>query len=108
MRHVANLFCRNRRVAILIDSPTHGRVAVIMVVAMIVGRITTVGIDDRDVPLGDHHFHPPLRVERGGEIGIFHLGSTAVVLVEPRAAGPWLVSEGPVRFGEALFRTEAA
>jgi phosphatidylserine decarboxylase len=71
---------------------------------MIVGRITTVGIDARDVPLGDHVFEPPLRLARGDEIGVFHMGSTAVVLAEKRASGSWLVGEGPVRYGQALLR----
>jgi phosphatidylserine decarboxylase len=105
VRHVANVFCRNRRVAIEIDSGADlGRVTVVMVVAMIVGRITTVGINARDVPLGDHVFDPPLSIGRGDEIGVFHLGSTAVVFVEKRAAGAWLVGEGPVRYGQAILR----
>ena len=119
MRHVANLFCRNRRVAIEIDgdaprgrttgeSAPAPRVTVVMVVAMIVGRITTVGIEARDVPLGDHVFDPPLRVGRSDEIGIFHLGSTAVVLAEPRAGRQWVVKEGPVRYGQALLRGGSA
>jgi phosphatidylserine decarboxylase len=112
IRHVTNLFCRNRRVTIEIDSDEGlGRVTVVMVVAMIVGRITTVGIDARDVPVGDHTFEPPLSVARGDEIGVFHLGSTAVVLVENKtrgaAAGRWLVGEGPVRYGQALFQAPA-
>jgi phosphatidylserine decarboxylase len=108
VRHVANLFCRNRRVAIEIDADGGlGRVTVIMVVAMIVGRVTTVGVKERDVPIGDHDFDPPLPVRRGDEIGIFHLGSTAVVFVEKRAVGPWLVGEGPVRYGQALMRGAA-
>jgi phosphatidylserine decarboxylase len=112
VKHVPNLFVRNRRVAIEIDSDGNGagqgRVTVVMVVAMIVGRITTVGIDARDVPLGDHVFDPPLRLARGDEIGVFHLGSTAVVLAEKRASGSWLVNEGPVRYGQALLRGGAA
>jgi phosphatidylserine decarboxylase len=105
VKHVPNLFCRNRRVAIEIDAESDlGRVTVVMVVAMIVGRITTVGIDARDVPLGDHVFDPALRVARGDEIGVFHLGSTAVVLSEKRASGTWLVGEGPVRYGQAMLR----
>jgi phosphatidylserine decarboxylase len=108
MRHVANLFCRNRRVAIEIEADGGlGNVTVVMVVAMIVGRITTVGIDAHDVPLGDHTFDPPLRLARGEEIGVFHLGSTAVVLVEKRATGKWLVHEGPVRYGQGLMRGPA-
>jgi phosphatidylserine decarboxylase len=107
-RHIANLFCRNRRVAIEIDADAGlGRITVVMVVAMIVGRITTVGIEARDVPIGDHVFDPPLRVARGDEIGVFHLGSTAVVLVERALAGAWLVAEGPVRYGQGILRAPA-
>ena len=88
----ANLFCRNRRVAIEIDADGRlGRVTVVMVVAMIVGphhdRRASTRATCRS---GDHVFDPPLRVARGDEIGVFHLGSTAVVLVEkrrPRARG---------------------
>ncbi len=39
-RHVDSLFSINRRVAIVIDTPAKGRVTVVMVGAMIVGRIT--------------------------------------------------------------------
>jgi phosphatidylserine decarboxylase len=107
MKHVDNLFCRNRRVAIEIDADDGlGRVTVVMVVAMIVGRVSAIGSDARDVPFGLHAFDPPLRVARGQELGVFHLGSTAVVLVEPasRGEGKWLVSEGHVRYGQALLR----
>jgi phosphatidylserine decarboxylase len=107
VRHVVNVFCRNRRVAVEIDADAgFGRVTVVMVVAMIVGRVTTVGIEERDVPIGDHRFAPPIRVERGQEIGVFHLGSTAVVLVEKGAALRWAVDEGPVRYGQALLRAQ--
>jgi phosphatidylserine decarboxylase len=108
MRHVPQLFCRNRRVAIDIEADGGlGRVTVVMVVAMIVGRITTLGIEQRDVEPGDHHFDPPMRVERGHEVGMFHLGSTAVVLVENRASAPWLASEGPIRLGAPLLRSRS-
>ncbi len=102
MRHVPNLFIRNRRVAISIDAsePGLGRVAVVMVSAMIVGRITVTGVASRDVPLGDHFLDIP--VSKGGELGMFHLGSTAVVLLPRCAAGRWVASEGPVRFGERI------
>jgi phosphatidylserine decarboxylase len=88
-RHVESLFSINRRVAIVIDTPTKGRVTVVMVGAMIVGRITVSGIDARDVPLGEHTLDPALPVARGGEIGVFHLGSTAVVFVEKDKAPPF-------------------
>jgi len=103
VRHVENLFVRNRRVAITIDTPPEsgfGRVTVVMVAAMVVGRITVTGIEARDVPVGLHVYDPPLRVARGDEIGIFRLGSTAVVFFERRAAVKWLVEDGVVRFGQ--------
>ena len=59
-RHVDSLFSINRRVAIAIDTPAHGRVTVVMVGAMIVGRITVSAIDARDVPLGVHVIAPGL------------------------------------------------
>ena len=103
VRHVHNLFVRNRRVAITIETPPEsglGKVAVVMVAAMVVGRITVSGIEERDVPLGVHSLKPPRHAERGEEIGIFRLGSTAVVFFEPGVVTEWLVSEGPVRFGQ--------
>jgi phosphatidylserine decarboxylase len=103
VKHVHNLFVRNRRVSIAIDTPPEsglGRVTVVMVAAMVVGRITVTGIDSRDVPFGDHRLESPVDVARGDEIGIFRLGSTAVVFFEPGVVDRWLVSEGPVRFGQ--------
>jgi phosphatidylserine decarboxylase len=101
LRHVKNLFARNRRVAIAIDNDQGlGRVTVVMVAAMIVGRITTIGVDARDVPFGDHH--PAMQIRQGDEIGIFHLGSTAVVFIEERAHGRFAVEPGPVRMGQSL------
>jgi phosphatidylserine decarboxylase len=105
VRHVHNLFVRNRRVAIAIDTPPSsglGRVTVVMVAAMVVGRITVTSIDERDVSFGVHTLKDPVEVKRGDEIGIFRLGSTAVVFFEPGAIARWLVEEGPLRFGEPL------
>jgi len=101
LRHVKNLFVRNRRVAIAIDTPRLGRVTVVMVAAMVVGRITVTGIDERDVPIGTHEIGP-LPVAKGDEIGIFHLGSTAVVLFERGGFEAWSASEGPARMGSPL------
>lgn len=99
-RHIEGLFARNRRVAIPIDTDTRGRVTVVMVSAMIVGRVSVTGIDARDVPFGTHTLEPALHLERGDEIGIFHLGSTAVVFVEPNASPPFTLPIGGVRVGQ--------
>ena len=103
MAHVGNLFAINRRVVIPIDTNNGlGRVTVVMVAAIVVGRITVSVIDAHDVPHGHHRIEPPKRVARGDEIGVFHLGSTAVVFVEPCAKARWDVNVGAVRFGQRL------
>ena len=107
VKHFDNLFVRNRRVAIMIDTPDLGRVAVVMVAAMVVGRITVTGIDARDVPFGTHR-PEKLEVARGDEIGIFRLGSTAVLFFERRAGLHFTAGEGPIRFGAPLAKRENA
>ena len=102
-RHIPSLFATNRRVAIVIDTEAHGRVTVVMVGAMIVGRITVSAIDAHDVPLGTHVIAPAQSVARGDEIGIFHMGSTAVVFVEKGVTPTWRRPSSPgVRMGEPL------
>ena len=101
-RHVPSLFSTNRRVAIVLDTASRGRVTVVMVGAMIVGRITVSAIDARDVPLGDHVIAPPRPVSCGEEIGMFHLGSTAVVFVEKGRALPFRSGGEKIRMGEPL------
>lgn len=99
-RHVPRLFVENSRVAIQIDAPGLGQVQAVMVGAVIVGRMSVTGIDAADVPPGLHRFDPAIPVERGGEIGIFHLGSTVVLLIEP---GVHIQRQlGPIRYGESL------
>lgn len=103
-RHIRSLFSINRRVAIPIDNPKLGRVTVVMVGAMIVGRITVIGVDERDVSVGEHTLTPARDLARGDEVGIFHLGSTAVVF-SPKGAPALDRALGPIRLGEALQRT---
>src|SRR5258706_6403635 len=87
-RHVPSLFSKNRRVAIVIDTEALGRVTVVMVGAIIVGRITVSAFPGPDVPIGDHVVGP-LPVRKGEEIGVFHLGSTAIVFAERGVVAPF-------------------
>ena len=65
-------------------------------------RVT--GVDARDVPLGHHRLRPGLAVAKGGEVGMFHLGSTAVLFFEKRAGAVWAREAGSaVRYGERLL-----
>ena len=101
-RHVPRLLVRNNRVAIHIDTERSGRVAVVMVGAMIVGRVSVTPLGGPAAPRGPQCIEPALRVRRGDEIGIFHLGSTVVMLLEP---GVEIGRDtGPIRYGESLLR----
>jgi phosphatidylserine decarboxylase len=97
------LLVENKRVVLPIDTPDMGRVVLVLVGAMIVGRITVNMLPDRDVPEGVHELAEPVEVARGDEVGAFHLGSTAVVLAG-QGAPPWQRSTGLVRVGESLVR----
>jgi phosphatidylserine decarboxylase len=82
--HVPRLFARNERVVVHQHSEAHGEVATIMVGAIGVGRIglafddvlTNSGIDGGSRSYGNGSAP---RIDRGGEIGMFHLGSTVIV-----------------------------
>ncbi len=102
-QHVPQLFVKNRRVVVEIDSPIWGNVAVVLVGAMIVGRMTVVGIDQDDVQ-GEHLLSPGLPIERGEELGAFHLGSTVVLLLPPDRFAGFSRDAQPVRYGQGLAR----
>lgn len=100
-QHIPNYLGRNRRVAIELATKEHGLVTVVMVAAMIVGRISVTGVPERDVPFGRHELGG-LPIRRGDELGIFHLGSTAVLFFEPGAVEPLAPRLGPIRLGDPL------
>ena len=106
--HFPGFLSLNRRVAIQVerkhpDGSTAPEVTIVMVAAMIVGRITVTGIDDRDVEYGVHQLD--LDLARGDELSVFHLGSTAVLFAEPAEAA-FDRGMGPIRLGEPLQRAE--
>lgn len=104
------LFARNERVAVFQKSSTYGEVVTILVGAVGVGRIsltfdptvmtnvgrapTTVRYDPRQAP----------RLDRGDELGMFHLGSTAIVITGPEQPSDLRGTVGDrIRMGQALF-----
>lgn len=105
-QHVPGLFVKNRRVVIDVQSPEWGRCAVVLVGAMIVGRMTVVGIDQSDVQ-GEHFPSPAREIRRGDEIGRFHLGSTVVFAVPESKLGKFVRSPGDVSYGQALAVTKS-
>lgn len=109
MENIPQLFARNERLAIVQESAVHGRVTTIMVGAIGVGRIG-LSFDaletNRGHAPGVRSFaDAPVTRDRAEELGVFHMGSTAVVMVPPGRALDAVATPGSsVRVGEAIAR----
>ena len=108
VRSVPGLFTRNERVVVLLEAEGGGPVAVVLVGAANVGRITlsfTDLVTNRGGPPARVAPDTPIPVARGDELGVFNLGSTVVLLVADGTLVPAGVAPGAlVRMGEALWR----
>jgi phosphatidylserine decarboxylase len=111
LQHVPRLFAQNERV-VTVQNTRFGEVATIMVGAIGVGRITTTYdpriVTNRGLPATtlDYRSDGPALV-RGEELGRFHLGSTAIVLLPPGHGFRFEVEAGEtVRMGQALVVRE--
>jgi phosphatidylserine decarboxylase len=90
VRNVSGLFSINERLVSYLESEL-GRVAVVKVAATGVGHITLSydrGVrTHRSGSAGRHgwvqRYAAPRPLARGGELGMFHLGSTVILLFEP-------------------------
>ncbi len=89
-QNVEGLFARNERMVCLFDT-TVGRMAVVLVGAMIVAGIETVATGKANPTGKIEHIKHDLQLAKGAELGRFYLGSTAVVLFEPNKMN-WLDS----------------
>ena len=105
--HIPRLFARNERLAIVQESVVHGRVTTIMVGAIGVGRIG-LSFDDVQTNRGDapgvrSYADAPIPRDRGEELGVFHMGSTAIVLTPPACELRIIATPGAsVCMGESL------
>ena len=102
VRRVENLFARNERAGVTLETDA-GPLAVVLVGAFGVGRITLEGADLCTNTGGAAVRAPSAQVyARGGPLGVFHLGST-VVLVAPPGVWRWTVGAGEVvRLGRSI------
>lgn len=104
---VPQVFARNERVCTVQESPEHGQVVTIMVGAIGVGHIS-MSFDDIVTNKGresglKRYGKDGAQLARGAELGVFHLGSTAVVFLPPGAPLEWCVSPGEmVRMGQRV------
>jgi phosphatidylserine decarboxylase len=82
---VEGIFSRNERLVTWLDSE-QGKVAVVMLGAFGVGRMSAVYtelITNTGVPARDERPADPPALERGEELGRFHMGSTVILFFEP-------------------------
>jgi phosphatidylserine decarboxylase len=107
VRNVAKLFCINERLTTFLKTP-RGDCAVVAVGATNVGRIRAV-YDDvvtnaKRTRKPERKIYPqPIPVEKGGELAIFEMGSTVVLLFGPGVKLSARLAPGtPIKLGEAL------
>ena len=101
--NIPSLFARNERMVCLFDTEL-GRMAVVLVGAMIVAGIETVATG-KVKPTGRLEFnHHEMKLEKGAELGRFYLGSTAIILFEQdkMAWDAQFKANSAVVMGEAL------
>jgi len=106
VRTVPNLFAANERLVTFLSTPL-GQVAVVKVGATCVGRIRAT-YDDVVTHRGDRasekRYAAPMPVEKGGELGVFEMGSTVILCFEPgKVKFDALMQAGAVlRMGQAI------
>jgi phosphatidylserine decarboxylase len=107
VRTIPGLFTRNERVCLFYESAAHGRVAVVLVGAANVGRISLSFADlvtNRGARAERFEPRAPVAVARGDEIGAFNLGSTVVLLLEDRSLAAAVEAGALVQMGQPLWR----
>jgi phosphatidylserine decarboxylase len=104
MEREPRLFARNERLIHHLDT-AQGAMAVVMVAAFGVGHMSCayrqVAVHPRQIQRTV--CNPPVRLRKGDELGVFHLGSTVVLLTRPGVEIHDLDLPTSVRMGEALL-----
>lgn len=109
-QHIDGLFAKNERVIAIFETAV-GKMAVILVGAMIVGSITTIWAGQmtpprnrREVTRYDYH-DQEMFLEKGQELGYFSLGSTVIVLFEKDKIS-WIegLQANAVQMGQGIAR----
>jgi len=114
IRSEPELFVRNERFVTLLEMEGGGLAAVVMVAAIGVGHVTasydpevaTHGRGFLKAALRSHRYDAPKPIARGDELGIFHLGSTTIVVFEPgRVELEPLAAGSSTKMGAGIGRT---
>ena len=106
VRNVPHLFASNERLVTFLDTEL-GHIALVMVGATCVGRIRA-SYDDVVTHQGRAgsrvSYAAPQPIARGGELGMFEMGSTVILVFEPGKVSldPSLAAGARVRVGQAI------
>lgn len=106
VRNTDALFAVNERLVVWLDTKA-GPIAVVAVGATCVGRIHAsfdAVVTHAGTPARSRRYERPIAVEKAGELGMFEMGST-VILLAPKGAIDWskdLVPEAKVRLGQRI------
>ncbi len=88
LENVDQLYSKNKRVIFEIET-SHGLVAVVMVGALNVGRMTLSFLDPTDAADFNSVGFSGRSIKKGQELGVFHLGSTVVLFFD----SAWIAAE---------------
>jgi phosphatidylserine decarboxylase len=105
--HVDGLFARNERLITHLDSERFGAVEVVMVGATCVGHIKVAYDESVETNAGatvvaEKSYDPPRPIGRGDELGVFEMGSTVILILEPGMKLEPLAPDQVVRLGMKL------
>ncbi len=104
VRRIDGLFARNERMVVHMDTDL-GPIDVVLVGPFGVGRISlsvTELVSNTGAAACDATLSPPVALARGQELGVFHLGST-VILLTPPGQVEWTCLPGEVmRLGRSI------
>jgi phosphatidylserine decarboxylase len=102
VRFVDDLFAVNERLVVHMETEELGAVAVIMVGATCVGRMTLafhgVSTNGRWRQRSDHFLERDVRLKHGDELGRFNLGSTVILVFQDSG----FTADSSFEFGQAL------
>ncbi len=101
-----NLYSTNERI-IISGSSEYGRFVIVMVGALIVGKIklsfNQLTSNQKGADVEKENFEIPIKIEKGKELGFFEMGSTVVLAIENTNLSKLLKPEfSKVRMGETI------
>lgn len=106
LERVPRLFALNERLVHVLDTAA-GPLVVVMIAAFGVGHMSCAyrHLDPHPREIQRIECDPPVRLRKGDELGVFHLGSTVVLLTRP-GVRPLVPTEEPtvVRMGQPLLQ----